>query len=256
MSVEFTVQSGIATIVLNRPETMNAIDPETGEALIQAYERVNDDAAIHCLIVTGAGDKAFCTGSDLKKTMPPKQSFASLTFGAAAATAGRRETDKPVICAINGYALGGGLELALSCDIRIASDNARFGLTEVRVGSIPGGGGTQRLPRTVGLSNAMYMLLTGDQVDAQEALRIGLVTRVVPLPQLRDEAMKIAARIAANAPLSVRAVKRLVKTGMDLPLRAALDHERFAFGLLRDTEDRIEGRRAFQEKRSPVYRGS
>lgn len=256
MAIEFEVENGVATIVLNRPEAMNAIDPETSAELIEAYARVNSDPAINVLIVTGAGEKSFCTGMDLKKTMPPKESFASLTFGADGNMGiGRRETDKPVICAINGYALGGGLEFALACDIRIASENARFGLTEVRIGSIPGGGGTQRLPRIVGLSYAMHMLLTGDQIDAAEALRIGLVSRVVPFADLRAEATKIAARIAANAPLSVRAVKKLVKAGIHLPLREAMDHERYAFGLLRDTEDRIEGRRAFQEKRPPVYRG-
>jgi E-phenylitaconyl-CoA hydratase len=160
-----------------------------------------------------------------------------------------------VICAINGYALGGGLELALACDIRIAADHARFGLPEVRVGSIPGDGGTQRLPRTVGASDAMLLLLTGDHIDAAEALRLGIVSRVVPSADLRREAEAIAGRIAANAPLSVRAIKRLVKQGQGVPLDIAIAHERLTWGTLRDTEDRIEGRRAFQEKRKPVYKG-
>jgi E-phenylitaconyl-CoA hydratase len=160
-----------------------------------------------------------------------------------------------VICAVNGYAVGGGLELALACDICIAADNARFGLTEVRVGSIPGSGGVQRLPRAVGKSNAMLMLLTGDVVDAQEAWRIGIASKVVPLPQLMPTARDIAARIAANAPLAVRALKRLVTQGIDMPLVHALDVDKYMFGLLRDTEDRIEGRKAFQEKRKPRYRG-
>ena len=147
------------------------------------------------------------------------------------------------------------MELALACDIRIASENAQFALSEVRIGSIPGAGGTQRLPRAIGASNAMLMLLTGDRFDAQEALRIGLVSKVVPQSELLDQARAIAQRIAQNAPLSVRAIKRLVYQGLDMPLPAAMDAERYVFGLLRDTEDRIEGRKAFQEKRVPNYKG-
>jgi E-phenylitaconyl-CoA hydratase len=160
-----------------------------------------------------------------------------------------------MICAVNGYALAGGMELALACDIRIASVNAQFGQSEVCVGSIPAAGGTQRLPRMVGLSDAMLMMLTGDRIDAEQALRIGLVSRVVPLEDLGRTAREIALRIAANAPLAVRAVKRLVREGLDLPLLSAIQSEQFALGLLRDTQDRIEGRLAFQEKRRPVYRG-
>jgi E-phenylitaconyl-CoA hydratase len=151
--------------------------------------------------------------------------------------------------------MGGGMELALACDIRIASANAVFALSEVRIGSIPGAGGTQRLPRAIGASNAMLMLLTGDRVDAVEALRMGLVSKVVDREDLLSAAQEIARRIAQNAPLSVRSIKRLVTNGADMPLPAALDNERYVFGLLRDTEDRIEGRRAFQEKRPPVYKG-
>jgi (E)-benzylidenesuccinyl-CoA hydratase len=151
--------------------------------------------------------------------------------------------------------MGGGMELALACDIRIASANAQFALSEVKVGSMPGSGGTQRLPRAVSLSNAMLMLLTGDRIDAQEAYRIGLVSKVVPLAQLMPAALEIAGKIAANAPLSVRAVKRLVRQGMDMPLSHAIDVERYAFGLLYNSEDRVEGRKAFSEKRKPDYKG-
>ena len=189
--------------------------------------------------------------------MPPKESFAQMTFGHAQTNhlLTGMEMDKPIIGAINGYAMGGGMELALACDVRIASENAQFALSEVRIGSIPGAGGTQYLPRLIGRSDAMLMLLTGDRVDAQEALRIGLVSKVVPAAQLLETALAIATRIAQNAPLSVRAVKRLVREGSALPLDRALALESYVFGLLRDTEDRIEGRRAFQEKRAPVYRG-
>jgi len=257
MSLDFAVRGYVATVTLNRPEAMNSIDPEMRAALREAWQRIREDDEISVAIVTGAGEKAFSTGADLKKTMPPKESFAELTFGRAQndhLIAGL-DTDKPLIAAVNGYAMGGGLELALACDIRVASETARFALSEVRVGSIPGAGGTQRLPRAVGQSDAMLMLLTGDPVDAAEALRIGLVSRVVPSGELMSTAQAIAERIAANAPLSVRAVKRLVQRGADMPVATAIETERFVWGLLRDTEDRVEGRRAFQEKRKPAYRG-
>jgi E-phenylitaconyl-CoA hydratase len=256
MALEFSVKDQVATVVLNRPEAMNSIDPETEAELLACWQRIREDDGVRVVILTGAGERAFCTGSDLKKTMPPPESYASFAFGRGDVDiASRLATDKPVICAINGYALGGGLEIALACDIRIAADHARFGLPEVRVGSIPGAGGTQRLPRTIGASDAMLLLLTGDHIDAAEALRLGIVSRVVPLADLRREAEAIAARIAANAPLSVRAVKRLVRQGRDMPLDLAIAQERLTFGVLRDTEDRVEGRRAFAEKRKPIYRG-
>lgn len=257
MPLLYEVRERVAIITLNRPEAMNSIDPETRAELRAAWHRVADDDAVRCVVLTGAGEKAFCTGSDLKKTMPPKESFAQLTFGQAQPNhllAGM-EMDKPIICAVNGYAMGGGMELALACDVRIASENAQFALSEVRIGSIPGAGGTQHLPRLIGRSDAMLMLLTGERVDAQEALRTGLVSKVVPAAQLLETALGIATVIALNAPLSVRAVKRLVREGLAMPLDRALALESYVFGLLRDTEDRIEGRRAFQEKRSPVYRG-
>lgn len=257
MALVIQVNDGIAVITLNRPEAMNSIDPETRAELAAAWQRVKEDDSIRVAVLTGAGEKAFCTGSDLKKTMPPKESFAELSFGRATSDhllAGL-DTDKPLIAAINGYAMGGGMEIALACDIRIASENAVFALSEVRIGSIPGAGGTQRLPRAIGASNAMLLLLTGDRIDAASALRMGLVSQVVPPSELLPAAMTIARRIAQNAPLSVRAIKRLVYSGMDMPLPAAIDAERYVFGLLRDTEDRIEGRKAFQEKREPMYRG-
>ena len=257
MAVLYDVAERIATITLNRPEALNALDPESLLELNDAFQRANGDGEARVVILTGAGDKSFCTGSDLKKTMPPKESFAELTFGQPKCLypfAGM-EIDKPMICAINGYALAGGLELALGCDIRIASTNAQFGQSEVCVGSIPAAGGTQRLPRMIGMSDAMLMMLTGNRIDAEEALRIGLVSRLVPPGDLLAVAREIALRIAENAPLAVRAVKRLVRDGMDMPLLTAIQSEQFALGLLRDSEDRIEGRRAFQEKRKPNYQG-
>ncbi len=256
MGARISVENHIATIVLDRPRAMNSIDPEMREELYAIADRIRSDEDIWVVILTGAGEKAFCTGADLKKTLPTNDSFAAQMFAQNVVALGASfETDKPLIAAVNGYAMGGGLELALACDIRIASDNAQFALSEVKVGSIPGSAGTQRLPRAVSLSNAMLMLLTGDRVDAAEALRIGLVSKVVPPAQLMPLALEIAGKIAANAPLSVRAVKRLVKRGMDMPLSHAMESERYVFGLLYQSEDRIEGRKAFAEKRKPQYKG-
>ena len=257
MPVQYEVSERIATITLNRPEAMNSLDPESLAELNDAFQRANADSDVRVGILTGAGDKAFCTGSDLKKTMPPKESFAELTFGRQKwlyPFAGM-DIDKPMICAVNGYALAGGMELAMACDIRIASTNAQFGQSEVCIGSIPAAGGTQRLPRMIGMSDAMLMMLTGNRIDAEEALRIGLVSRIVTASDLMAVAREIAVRIADNAPLAVRAVKRLVRDGMDMPLLAAIQSEQFALGLLRDSQDRIEGRLAFQEKRKPNYQG-
>jgi len=257
MPVQYEISERIATITLNRPEAMNSLDPESLAELNDAFQRVNAERDARVVILTGAGDKAFCTGSDLKKTMPPKESFAELMFGRPKwlyPFAGL-EIDKPMICAVNGYALAGGMELALACDIRIASTNAQFGQSEVCIGSIPAAGGTQRLPRMIGMSDAMLMMLTGDRIDAEEALRIGLISRVVAPADLMAVTREIAVRIAANAPLAVRAVKRLVRDGMDIPLLTAIQSEQFALGLLRDSQDRIEGRLAFQEKRKPNYQG-
>lgn len=257
MPINISVENHVAVVLLNRPEAMNSIDPEMREELYAAWDRIRSDDDIRVAIITGAGDRAFCTGSDLKKTMPPTESYAELLLGrnAPGNMLHRFGTDKPLICAANGYAVGGGLELALACDICIASENAKFGLTEVRIGSIPGSGGVQRLPRAVSKSNAMLMLLTGDTIDAAEAYRIGLISKVVPAAELMPAAHDIAERIARNAPLAVRAVKKLVTQGMDMPLVHALEVDKYMFGLLRDTEDRIEGRKAFQEKRKPKYKG-
>lgn len=257
MSLDILVQDGVAILRLDRPDAMNAIDPDLRRALREAWVEIGRDDRIRVTVLTGAGDRAFCVGSDLKKTMPPDESFAELTFGRAESDhllAGM-EMDKPIIAAINGHALGGGLEIALACDIRIASRNAQFGLPEVRVGSMPGAGGTQRLPRAVGVSMAMTLMLTGDRIDADEAYRIGLVSGLYDSADLMPAALALAGRIAGNAPLSVRAIKRVVRLSEGLTLEAGQALERLAFGTLRDTEDRIEGRKAFQEKRKPVFRG-
>jgi E-phenylitaconyl-CoA hydratase len=256
VSIQLQIEGPIATLRLDRPEVLNAIDETMRRDIQAAWRQIADDRAIRVGIITGAGERAFSAGADLKAAQPTL-SHAERTYGDGmndALTHGM-PVDKPLVCAFNGLALGGGLEIGLACDIRIAAEGARFGLPEVRVGTIPGSGGTQRLPRLVGRSDAMLMLLTGDTIDAAEALRIGLVSKVVPAAELQQTALAIARRIADNAPLSVRAVKRLVDEGADLPMAAALAAERAAWGLLRDTEDRREGRAAFAAKRKPDYRG-
>jgi E-phenylitaconyl-CoA hydratase len=256
-NLNITVEDRVAVCELNRPQAMNSIDPEMREELYAFYDRIRNDNDIYVVVFTGAGDKAFCTGADLKKTMPTSESYAETLLGKGdpgSAFLGL-DTDKPLICAVNGYALAGGTELLLACDIAIASENAKFGLTEVRRGTIPWGGSIQRLPRSIAKTDAMLLLLTGEIVDAHEALRMGLVSKVVPHVELLPTALGIARRIASNAPLAVRAVKQLVVQGGDLPLVHALHIDKYMYGLLKDTEDRIEGRKAFAEKREPVWKG-
>ncbi|TDE10170.1 enoyl-CoA hydratase/isomerase family protein [Jiangella asiatica] len=257
MPVDVSVTDGVAEITLNRPEARNAIDAEMRERLHEAWRRVGSDPEIRVALVTGAGTKAFCAGADLKRTMPPQESFAQLTFNSTRSQhlLTGMNTDKPIICAINGYAIGGGLEMALACDIRLASTNAELGLAEVRHGTIPGGGGTQHLPRAVPQSLAMQMLLTGDRINAAKALESGLVSEVETPEGLLPRAREMANRIARNGPLAVRAIKRVVREGMAMPLASALQFEQFVWGNLRDTEDRVEGRRAFAEGRVPQFKG-
>jgi E-phenylitaconyl-CoA hydratase len=256
MSVIYEKKDNIAYLTLNRPEAMNSLDPETQKELEEIFNDFEQDDSLRVAILTGAGEKAFCTGSDLKKTMPPSTSVAETYFQPGTKSLTRDlKLSKPIICAINGYALAGGMELAMACDIRIASENASFGLTEAKIGSIPGAGGTQRLPRLIPLGYAMKLLLTGDRISAAEAHRLGIVTDIVPQNELMSTAEEIARKIANNAPLSVRMIKKAVLEGLERPLDEGLQLERFLFNMLRDTEDRIEGRKAFAEKRSPVFKG-
>ena len=257
MPVEFELVDGVATVTLNRPEKLNAIDPEMRQQLRAVWQRIGSDQQIRACVVTGAGDRAFCVGSDLVATAgtPPAAATDMIADQGPGHLLAGMDHDIPMIAAVNGLAIGGGFEIALGCDIRLAAKNAEFGFSEVRVGSIPGAGGTQRLPRAIGQSTAMYMLLTGDRIDARRAYESGLVSEVLPREQLLARAQAIASRIAQNAPLSVRAVKQLVRAGMDAPAAVGMSLERFAFGLIRDTEDRREGRAAFVEKRPPQFTG-
>ncbi|MGF7160408.1 E-phenylitaconyl-CoA hydratase [Rhodoligotrophos appendicifer] len=256
MTIDIAHEGRITLITINRPEARNALDPASAAALHDALAAFEADADSRVAIVTGAGDRSFCAGADLRGVLDPDITLAQRAVGGSDASLVRDPgLTKPVIAAVNGYSLGGGFELALICDIRIASTTASFGLTEVAVGSMPGSGGTQRLPRLIGPGIAAHLALTGERIDAAEAFRIGLVTRVTEPDALMAEARAIAARIEANAPLSVRAVKQALRQGQDMPLSQGLIYERNLFNLLRESEDRIEGRRAFAEKRQPVFKG-
>ncbi len=256
-TVLYEQQDRIVTITINRPEAMNAIDPETHEALIAAWTRFRDDDSAWVAILTGAGDQAFSAGADLKKFVPAefagRVDAAHNTFGLGGITRGL-EIWKPMIAAINGFCLAGGLEQALACDLRIAAPHARFGLAEVRWAIMPGAGGTQRLPRAIPLAKAMEMILTAEHVTADEALRLGLVNKVVPLPELMPAARALGELLCERGPLALRAAKEAVIRGLSLPLADGLRLEAFLSGVLRRTEDAIEGPKAFAEKRKPAYK--
>ncbi|MCP4628886.1 MAG: enoyl-CoA hydratase/isomerase family protein [bacterium] len=262
MAVLFEKKKRIAIITINRPDTMNSLDGETLDQLNRAWIDFRDDPDLWVSVVTGAGDKAFCAGGDLKSlsryysSMTPiqRREKAEKEPGVGGIT---RNLDiwKPIIAAINGHCLAGGLEIALACDIRIAAENATFGLTEVSRGIIPGAGGTQRLPRLISLAKSLEMILTADRIDAQEALRIGLISRVVPLKEVLPEALKTAEKICRNAPLAVRAAKEAVYRGLDLSLAEGLRLEQFLAEPVRQSEDAKEGPRAFAERRDPDFKG-
>jgi enoyl-CoA hydratase len=251
-------QSGaIATVTLNRPPVLNALNLQMLDELSAAFAQFGGDDALRAVILTGAGAKAFAAGADIGEL----NALSDARAGEAQARKGQALTRAlerlrvPVIAAVNGFALGGGCELALACDVRIASENAKFGQPEVNLGILPGYGGTQRTTRLLGEGAAMYMCLTGEMVDAQEALRIGLVQKVVPLDGLLAEAQRIAALIAAKAPLAIAATKRAVSEGASLPLDDALALEALLFGQCVTTADFKEGSRAFLDKRKPEFGG-
>lgn len=258
MLVERETRDHVAHLTLNRPEALNALNVDMRDELVEAWRSLRADDDVRAVVLTGAGDRAFCVGSDLKDSrLDDFDYLADELFGSPPRPHFMRDmvSAKPVVCAINGYALGGGLELALACDIRIASETAVFGLPEVSVGSMPGAGATQRLPRVIAHSDAMYLLLTGERVSAEMAVRMRLVSECVEPDQLRDRAHEIACRIARNAPLSVRATRHAAHAGLDLSLEQGLAYERHLWGLVRSTKDRDEGRRAFRDKRPPDYQG-
>jgi len=254
--VRYEAQDGIAMLTLDRPDVLNAMNNAMRAQLLEIFTRLRTDDAIKVVVVTGAGDRAFCAGADIREFLEPptpthfREARKRLDFRAE-----MERCSQPIIAAIRGFALGGGLELALACDIRIAAEDAHLGLTEINLAIIPGGGGTQRLPRLVGRGKALEMILTGMRVPAAEALRIGLVERVVPVAELMSAAQTLARQIADKAPIALRYAKEAVVGGLGLPLADGIRLENDLSTLLRTTEDRVEGAKAFVEKRKPQWTG-
>jgi enoyl-CoA hydratase len=255
-AIRYELADGIATITLNRPAVHNAMNERMREELTACFGELVRSEDARVVVVTGTGERAFSAGADIREFVAPQ---VPVRF-----RDGRRRVDfraamdrcpQPIIAAIRGFALGGGLELALACDIRIAGEDSQLGLTEVNLAIIPGGGGTQRLPRLVGRGKALEMILTGARIDAREALRIGLVERVVPATDVLSSAQALARALAEKAPVALRYAKEAVVKGLGLPLEDGLRLENDLATLLRTTDDRIEGAKAFLEKRKPRFTG-
>jgi len=246
----------VATLTLNRPEVMNSFNFTMLHALRDAVEALRFDTDIRVVIVTGAGDRAFCAGADLKEraTLGPLQ-VKEFIFTIRNVFTSIELLNKPVIAAVNGIALAGGTELALACDIRIASADASMGLTETRLAIIPGAGGTQRLPRLVGRGRAKELIFTGRRVEAQEALQIGLVNQVCPPEGLMDACRKMAAMICETGPIAIEQAKFAINQGLETDLQTGLAIESNAYWVTIPTKDRLEGLASFREKRAPVYKG-
>lgn len=256
MSIDLDLHEGVATITINRPEKRNALDAEHYAGLSSAWTEVRDNPAIRTAIVTGAGDKAFCAGADLKSWIGRDQPLSEMWLTQKDQLLNRGlEVWKPVIAAINGLCLGGGTTLLLATDLRIACPEARFGLSEVKRGIIAANGGTQRIMRQLPYAIAMEMLLLGDDMDAETALRWGFVNRVVPREDLLGAAQDMAARVAANAPLATQAAKELAVRSFDMSLSEGLRMEQFTNRILSRSEDAASARAAFAEKRKPEFRG-
>jgi enoyl-CoA hydratase len=249
-------REAVAVVTVNRPKKLNALNGRTLEELDQVFSALASDGEVKGVVVTGAGEKAFVAGADIEEL-----SGLDAEGGRAASERGQRVfgriewLGKPVVAAVNGFALGGGCELALSCHVRVASENASFGTPEVKLGLMCGYGGTQRLPRLVGRGRALEMLLTGERVKADEALRLGLVNKVVPLDGLLAEAQTLVRAMVANGPLALKATLEAVHGGSDRPLTEALEGEAALFGELCASSDAAEGTRAFLEKRAPRFEG-
>ena len=255
--LQLEIDGTVATLTLNRPAVLNALNAALLTMLEEALDAFTGDPTLRAIIITGAGERAFAAGADIAELAELRGAVA----GAQKARTGQRITQLiealpvPVIAAVNGFALGGGCELAMACDLRIASENAKFGQPEVNLGIPPGYGGTQRTARLLGPGMALFMCLTGETIDAVEAHRIGLVQRVVPIADLMPEARRIANVIAAKAPLAITATKRAIREGAALPLAEGLALEALHFGAMVSTNDFHEGTRAFLEKRKPVFEG-
>jgi enoyl-CoA hydratase len=245
---------GVALLTLDRPEVLNALDSETMRQLVEALESLDLDDRVRAIVITGAGDRAFAAGADIKEMAGATP--VSLTIANSFARWERiRRVRKPIVAAVRGYALGGGCELAMACDMIVAAEDAVFGQPEIRIGVIPGAGGTQRLTRALGKAKAMELILTGAQLPAVEAAAHGLVNRVVAPDQTVPAALELAATIAAQPPLAVMAAKEAINRAFELSLEAGLEFERRNFFLLFSSEDQKEGMAAFVEKRKPRWKG-
>jgi enoyl-CoA hydratase len=246
----------VAVVTVNRPKVLNALNAPTIDELRRTILALKHDESVRAVIITGAGEKAFIAGADINELATQ-----SPVGGRDHAMRGQHVLDlienlgKPVIAAINGYALGGGCELAMACTIRLAADSAKLGQPEINLGLMPGYAGTQRLARLVGRGRALELLLTGDQIPAQEAHRLGLVNRVVPAAELMGQARALAAALAAKAPVAARCIIDAVNRGLQMPFAEAQVHEATLFGLVASTEDMREGTRAFLEKRAAAFKG-
>jgi enoyl-CoA hydratase/carnithine racemase len=260
-NVVYEIKNRIVWITLNRPEAMNAMNQEMSGQIVSACRRAEQDESIGVVIFTGAGDKAFSSGMDLKERaqgapVPPIERRQVKTAPEAnTPTKAVAALAKPTIAVINGYAVGGGLELALACDLRIAAEDAKMGLTEVRHGIIPGAGGTQRLARVLGVAKALELCLSGQLIDGRESFRIGLIHQVVAREELAAAAERLAETLLKGAPLSLRFIKEAILKGSDLPLEEGLRLEADLSALIAATEDAKEGPRAFAEKRGAVWKG-
>ncbi|HUW47968.1 MAG TPA: enoyl-CoA hydratase-related protein [Patescibacteria group bacterium] len=247
---------GVATITLNRPEALNAFSKEVVEEILHALEDVKTDEAVRVVVLTGAGEKAFSAGADIKAMVGMTALKArELSLMGERLCVGLENLEKPVIAAINGYALGGGLEVAMSCDLRIASENAKMGQTEINIGLIPGWGGTQRLTRLVGMTKTKELVFTGRIIDAKTAEQIGIVNMVVPVDKFRETVSQFAKDLASKAPVALKVAKALINKGSDIGLESALALEREGFGVVGSSDDLKEGISAFTEKRKPVFKG-
>ncbi len=254
-NIIYEKKDAVAVLTINREQALNAIDAQTSSEMYRAWEDFRDDDNLRVAILTGVGQKSFSTGMDLVATAKGENQFEGgrpVPFGGFTK---RMPIYKPIIAAINGFCLAGGMELALTCDIRICSPDARFGLPEVRWAIMPGAGGTQRMPRAIPQAWANYLILTAEQIDAETAMRIGLVSHVVPKDELMDRAWQIANVICERGPLAVRAAKESINRGLDMPLDNGLAFEDLLLGKLMATQDAKEGPRAFAEKRKPDYKG-
>src|SRR5690625_1106858 len=258
-TILYTVEDGVAVITLNRPDRMNALGGSMKQDLAEAFfDLARNDPGVRCVVITGAGERAFCAGADIKEragnTVRGTQYYVQQqdTHDLFRSI---EEFERPVLAAINGVAAGGGLEIALACDIRIAAETAKLGLPEVKLGVLPAAGGTQRLPRLIGEAFAKELMYTGDLIPAAEARALGLVNRVVPAEELMSTTLGLAGRIAKQPPLSVGFIKRAINTGMQVGIESGMQFERFAAAMIIDSEDRKEGMRAFVEKREPKFAG-